>query len=232
MINSIQPAAQFNARANRRAIAPPALSFALPNIRATLPPQFQRAFDGFVLACKRVLYDPKTHVLMQRQMMQPAPLPQKLAQGVAGLVLLVYMKAKDGGDPVPAPVLIPAAIELVGDTAQFLAQAIGQPVDQASYKAAVALVTAILGKKMGIAPRQFAQGSQTPSSQPRGPLPPQQAVPPNLAGGPQRAPTPQASITRRPAPPVAPPPTQTPPAMPSAMSSGGLLAGSVPAPGG
>lgn len=141
------------------------LGFPLPNIAAKIPPQFQRPFQAFVIACKRVMYDPKSHYLMQRQLARPAPMPQKLAQGVAGLVMLVYVKAKDSGDNVPLPVLIPAAIELVGEAAQFITQTMKTPIDQPTYKAAVALVIAILSKSLGIS-QQVNQAIQRRSGAP------------------------------------------------------------------
>jgi hypothetical protein len=121
-------------------------SFQLPDVRSKIPPQYLRVFDRFVLACKRVMYDPRTHALMQRELAKNVPMAQKLAEGVVGLVLILYQQQKG---KVPAAILIPAAVELLGDATAFLTQA-GQPIDKATYAQAVTLAMAMLSKKLGI----------------------------------------------------------------------------------
>jgi hypothetical protein len=102
-------------------VSPQPGSFQLPDISSRIPLQYRQVFDRFVLACKRVMYDPKTHALMQRELAKNVPMAQKLAEGVCGLVLILYQEQKG---KVPAPVLIPAAVELIGDAVGFLTQAV------------------------------------------------------------------------------------------------------------
>jgi hypothetical protein len=146
------------------------LGFPLPNIAAKIPPQYQAALKVFILAGKRTMYSPQSRKLLQRELAKPIPLPQKLAEGVVGLVLILYM---ENGRRIPLPILIPAAIELLGDAAQFVGQITGQQVTKQIYGQAVALATAMLAKKLGIV-QQFAQvarrgapqlpGAQAPST--------------------------------------------------------------------
>jgi hypothetical protein len=185
------------------------LGFPLPNIRATVPAQYQNAFDRLVTAAKRVMYDPKTHALLQRQLSMNAPMAQKLAEGVAGLLIILFREAKGA---VPPPVLIPAAIEIVGEAVEFVAQ-LGYPIDQATYKTAVALEVAILARKLGLNANSIGkpQGGLLAqrghaAQRTRGPAPGMSAMPgvPPAAGGaampaaspmpgmPPQAPSPQA----------------------------------------
>jgi hypothetical protein len=133
-------------------------AFQLPDIRSRVPVQYQRVFDRFVLACKRVMYDPKTHALMQRELAKNVPMAQKLAEGVCGLVLILYQEQKG---KVPPPILIPAAVELVGDAVGFLTQA-NQAIDKATYAQAVTLAIAILSKKLGVAQQLATAQSAAP----------------------------------------------------------------------
>jgi hypothetical protein len=139
-------------------VGPQQGSFQLPDIRSRIPSQYQRVFDRFVLACKRVMYDPKTHALMQRELAKSVPMAQKLAEGVCGLVLIMYQEQRG---KVPPPILIPAAVELIGDAVGFLMQ-VGHAIDKATYAQAVTLAIAILSKKLGIA-------QQLASAQPAAP---------------------------------------------------------------
>ncbi len=138
------------------------LGFALPDLRATLPPQYQPVFDRLVIAAKRVLYDPKTHAMMQRALARNLPMTQKLAEGVAALLLILFREA---GGKVPPEVVIPAALDIVGEAAEYVAE-VGMPIDQATYKQACALTAVIISKRFGIDPQALAQ-KPAPMAQPR-----------------------------------------------------------------
>ena len=199
----VQPGAQAPSGAYTQQGNP---GFPLPNIRRQIPPQLQQAFDAFVLGCKRVLYDPKTHYLLQQQLQGPGPLAQKLGQGVVALVLLVY--SQHGKPPQLTPILIPAAVELIGDVSVFLRQSMRIPVNRAAYGQAVQIATAILLRKMPPAVAQAIQ-RQRCSAVPAARNASSQGMPP-AAAQPQAAPT----------SPIAAPP------------AGGILARTMPAPAG
>jgi hypothetical protein len=185
--------------------------FPLPNIRRQIPPQLQQAFDAFVLGCKRVLYDPKTHYLLQQQLQGPGTLAQKLGQGVVALVLLVYSQH---GKPVQlTPILIPAAVELVGDVSVFLRQSMRIPVNRATYGQAVQIATGTLLRKM---PPAVAQAIQRQ----RGGAAPAARGAPGPAMAPATASTQQPQAL--PGPPIAG----------AAQPPGGLLARTMPSPTG
>jgi hypothetical protein len=129
--------------------------FPLPNVVATVPPQLRAAFNSFAVACRRVLYDPKTHSMLQAELAKNVPLPQKLAEAAAGVVIILAVEARG---KVPPPILAPTVTEMVGEVAKYVAE-IGMPVNQAVYKQAVILAAAILIKKLGLQ-QQLAQRTQ------------------------------------------------------------------------
>ncbi len=124
--------------------------------------------DKIVLAGRRVMFDAKTHHLFLGQLDGPGTIGQKLGQGVAGLMGLLWQESKQS---LPPQLLIPAGMVLVSVAADFLKKGGMDVTDQDVAAGIEALVTALLqaggvdpdkladiGAKAGGAPAQAEEG--------------------------------------------------------------------------
>lgn len=97
--------------------------------------------DRIVLAGKKVMFSQQSHKLMLDQLQGPGTMGQKLGQGVAGLLALLWQESKNS---LPPNLIIPAGMVLVAVAADFLRQA-GQDVsDQDIAQGIEAMTTALL----------------------------------------------------------------------------------------
>lgn len=137
-----------------------------------LNPKQGAQLDRIVLAGKRVMFSKESHAMMLEQLDGPGTLAQKLGQGVAGLIALLWQESRQS---LPPELLIPSGMVLVAVAADFLRQA-GQPVtDQDIGGGIEALVTALL-QAGGVDPDKLAEagGRNADSS---GKMPPANADP-------------------------------------------------------
>jgi len=89
-------------------------------IRASmkLPPEMQDAYQRVVVAGGKFLFDPKTHqVALDSFTKGKGPIGDRLGKGIAGLMVLLF---KQSNNSIPPQVIVPAAIDLLAQAAQFL----------------------------------------------------------------------------------------------------------------
>ena len=109
--------------------------------------------DRIVLAGKKVMFSKQSHQMMLKELEGPGTIAQKLGQGVAGLMALLWQESKQS---LPPQLLIPAGMVLVAVAGDFLRQA-GEPVtDQDIGGGIEALVTALL-QATGVDPDRVAE---------------------------------------------------------------------------
>ena len=126
--------------------------------------------DRIVLAGKKVMFSQQSHKLMLDQLDGPGTMGQKLGQGVAGLLGLLWQESKNS---LPPNLIIPAGMVLVAVAADFLRQA-GQDVsDQDIAQGIDAMTTALLHATGVDADRVAAAGesagAKAPAKQPAKP---------------------------------------------------------------
>lgn len=109
--------------------------------------------DRIVLAGKRVMFDKSSHKMMLEQLDGPGTIAQKLGQGVAGLIALLWQESKQS---LPPQLLIPAGMILVAVAADFLRQAGQEVTDQDIGQGIEAMVTALLHAG-GVDPDKLAE---------------------------------------------------------------------------
>ena len=97
--------------------------------------------DRIVLAGKKVMFSKESHQLMLKQLDGPGTIAQKIGQGVAGLIALLWQESHQS---LPPQLLIPAGMVLVAIAADFLNQSGQQVTDQDIGQATEAMVTAVL----------------------------------------------------------------------------------------
>lgn len=165
-------------------------------IMAGAPEEMKSDIDRLVTAGKRLMYDPKTHDLMikQLQAMKGGSEADSLAQGIAGLMTLIRNESKG---PFPFPAVMPAAVILLMEVIDFLAEANRlEPTDEIIGES-VHQLSGYLMKKMGIGPKEIQMakdevakgglgqgGHPQPTPAPQGaPQGPPQGQQPGILGG-------------------------------------------------
>lgn len=125
-----------------------------------LDPTQAEQMQRIVAAGMKVMFDQKTHQLMQQQLQGPGPLPDKMGKGVAALVVLLQ---KEANGSLPAKLLIPAGMVLVAQAAAFL-QETGEKVTDKDIAAATAVMIGTLLRSAGVNPDKLP-GGQTPEQE-------------------------------------------------------------------
>lgn len=108
--------------------------------------------DKIVLAGKKVMFSKESHHLFLDQLDGPGTIAQKLGQGVAGLMGLLWQESKRS---LPPQLLIPAGMVLVSVAADFLKKGGMDVTDQDIAGGIEALVTALL-QAGGVDPDKLA----------------------------------------------------------------------------
>src|SRR3990167_8756013 len=85
-----------------------------------VPQELQSSLERVVVAGKRILYAPQMKGMIEKQLKEKGPIEKKLADGVLGLIILLESQSKPS---LPAKVIIPAAVELLYEVADFLSEA-------------------------------------------------------------------------------------------------------------
>lgn len=108
--------------------------------------------DKIVLAGRKVMFSKESHHLFLEQLDGPGTIGQKLGQGVAGLMALLWQESKRS---LPPQLLIPAGMVLVAVAADFLKRGGMDVSDQDVAGGIEALVTALL-QAGGVDPDKMA----------------------------------------------------------------------------
>lgn len=130
--------------------------FNAPDWKQFTPPELQDPVERIVAAGAKMMYAPELREELQQAVRSNAPVDQKLADNVVGLLLTLDQKSQ-GGLPVAA--LFPAGLGLLGEAAQVL-QAAGQQVTQQDFNDAALRMYVVIGKKLGGTDEQIMQGAQ------------------------------------------------------------------------
>jgi hypothetical protein len=118
-----------------------------------LDPKQAQQLDRIVLAGRKVMYSPESHKLMLKELEGPGTIAQKIGQGVAGLMALLWQESKQS---IPPQLLIPAGMVLVADAAQFLKEA-GQDVTDQDIGQAMEAMMSALFHAGGVDPEKLAE---------------------------------------------------------------------------
>lgn len=131
------------------------------------PPEMKSDIDRIVTAGRRLMFDPKTHQMMlqQLQSMKGGNEADSLAQGIAALMTLIKNEAKG---PFPMPAVMPAAVILLMEAIDFLAEAGRIQASDDLIAEATQELTGYLMKKMGIGPEQIRQAQEQAQGQAQG----------------------------------------------------------------
>ena len=128
-----------------KGIAPGGADFQTPDLSKVVPPEMRDAVDRIVAAGQKIMYSPDMREELMNEVNRDVSMPQKLAEGVVGLVLTLDKQAK-GGLPVAA--IFPAELELLVEAAG-VAKAAGQNVSQQDFNDAAMMMAVLTAQKMG-----------------------------------------------------------------------------------
>lgn len=82
-----------------------------------MPPELQEAYERVVLAGMKIVFNEKTENILMTQINGPGDTGEKLGKGIAGLMLLLF---QESNKTIPPAVIIPAGVDLLVQTAEFL----------------------------------------------------------------------------------------------------------------
>lgn len=124
--------------------------------------------DKIVLAGRKVMFSEQSHKLFLEQLDGPGTIAQKLGQGVAGLMALLWQESKQS---LPPQLLIPGGMVLVAVAADFLRKG-GMDVSDEDVAGGIeAMVTALL-QAGGVDPDKMAEmGSRSGDAGGKMPVP-------------------------------------------------------------
>lgn len=125
--------------------------FQRPNIDQFIPEDVKDSVARVVAAGMRIMYSPGMRDEVQKAIQSDAPMGQKLAENVTGLLLTLDQQAKGG---IPVKAIFPAAMELLGEAAEVMSAA-GQPVTQEDYNDAARRMFVLIGQKLGATGEQL-----------------------------------------------------------------------------
>jgi hypothetical protein len=132
--------------------------FKRPDVRSFISsPQIQDAVDRVVAAGRKIMFAPAMRDELKAEINRPVPVPQKLAEGVVGLMLMLDGKSKGG---IPMEALFPATIELLGEASEAMAAA-GQPVDQETFNEAARMAFVLMARKLGASDEDIMGAAQS-----------------------------------------------------------------------
>jgi hypothetical protein len=144
-----------------------------------VPAELRKAYEQIILAGMKLMFDEKTHQAAMEALRGDGPIEQRLAKGVSDLMALLWQQSNQ---TLPPQLIIPAAVELLSEAADFLSEGGGEEtltVEQTGE--AMRLMIGMILERFGVnkeSVQSYAQG-QAPA-QGQG-APPAQA--PGVIGG-------------------------------------------------
>ena len=119
-----------------------------------MPAELQEAYDRVVLAGMKVMFSKESNQLLMQEIQDEGPVPQRLGQGVAGLMLLLF---KESNETIPPQVIIPAGTELMMQVVDFLKKAELIKVSDQDVGAAMEVMISAILQAFGVDPMQMQQ---------------------------------------------------------------------------
>lgn len=119
--------------------------FKRPSTAQFVPPDQKDAVDRISAAGMKIIYSPSMREELKAEVARDVPAAQKMAEAVVGLMLTLDKQTQGG---IPMPALFPAALDLLGESAEVLIAA-GQPVTQADYNEAAQMMFVLMARKLG-----------------------------------------------------------------------------------
>ena len=151
----------------------------LSGVEKSVPPELMESFERVVLAGKKIMYSPQMEDTIKEELAGDGPIEKKLAFAVAGLVSILDKQAKP---KLPVKIIVPAAIELLYDAANFISEAgLAPEVTPEQLKTATQGMVMLVLKMYGSNDEQIKQAMSGKMQEPDAAAP-EPAQPPVAAG--------------------------------------------------
>jgi hypothetical protein len=119
-----------------------------------VPEELQEAYDRVVVAGMKVMFSKETHRIMLKELQKEGPLSQRLGQGIAGLMLVLF---KESNESLPPQIIIPAGVELLMQAVDFLRKTdLAKPTNEEIGEGLQIMIATIM-EKFGVDPSRFEQ---------------------------------------------------------------------------
>lgn len=127
-------------------------------IAAKVSPQNKEAFEKAVIAGNKIMFenqDSHSHleIVKNPEGVRQNP-PQAVAQGVSGLMWVLYMQSKQ---TMPYEVLIMAGVVMLCEAIDFAERGLGIPFDNKAIAQATKILAESLFNKMGVTPEMLQE---------------------------------------------------------------------------
>lgn len=119
-----------------------------------MPPELQEAYERVVIAGMKVMFSKQTHRIMLNEMQKQGPVAQRLGNGIAGLMLLMF---KESNETMPPQVIIPAGIELLMQAVDFMRKTGMEKITNEDIGNAIQVMITVVLQKFGVEPGKFEQ---------------------------------------------------------------------------
>lgn len=128
----------------------------LENVKKNMeiPPELQEAYERVVVAGMKVMFSKESHKFMLKEMQGQGPVAQRLGQGIAGLMLLLF---KESNETMPPEVIIPAGIELLMQAVDFVRKTDMGEVSNKDIGDATEIMIQMILEKFGVDPQRMEQ---------------------------------------------------------------------------
>ena len=128
----------------------------LENVKKNIkvPPELQEAYERVVIGGMKVMFSKESHQVMLKEMQGQGPVAQRLGQGIAGLMLLLF---KESNETIPPEVIIPAGIELLMQAVDFVRETGMGEITNKDIGDAMEIMMRMILEKFGMKPEQFEQ---------------------------------------------------------------------------
>lgn len=126
-------------------------------IRAKIqvPSNLQQAYQRVVVAGGKFLFDPRTHELALKSLKEgDGPIGDRLGNGLAGLMSMLFQQSNK---TIPPQIILPAAVDLLGQAAEFIQEAGVEPITAKDLARATVVMISSLTKMFGGDPSKFEQ---------------------------------------------------------------------------
>jgi hypothetical protein len=121
-----------------------------------VPPEMQEAYERIILAGMKVMYSEETGRMAMDSLQGEGPIEQRLAKGICDLMVLLWQESNQS---MPPQLIIPAAVELLSDAADFMNESGMEQVDMPQLGEAMRLMVGMILERFGVTPESVQQGA-------------------------------------------------------------------------
>jgi hypothetical protein len=125
--------------------------------KINVPDELREPYERIVIAGQKVLYSEETESLVREAFQGDAPVEQKLAKGIRDLMVLLWQESNHS---MPPQLIIPAAVELLTEAADFVNETGLEQVNEQQLGEAMRLMIGMVMDTFGVTQERLQQAQQ------------------------------------------------------------------------